>query len=90
MTFILTALVVAAVMVGVYYLIHWLAPSWGTVGTNAIGGALVLAQQGLDLAQTLPWASVFEHAQAAAIAFGIMAANGVMRIVNGKKQPVGS
>ena len=90
MTFILTALIVAAIMVGAYYLIHKLAPSWGTVGTNAVGGALVLAQQGLDVAQSLPWGSVLEQAQAAAIAFGILAANGIMRIINGSKKPVGS
>jgi hypothetical protein len=90
MSFILTALIVAALMVGAYYLIHKLAPSWGTVGTNALGGVLVLAQQGLDVASSLPWGTVLEQAQAAAIAFGIMAANGIMRIVNGKKQPVGS
>ena len=89
MTFILTAAAVAALMIVAYLAIHKLAPSWGTVGTNALGGTLVLAQQGLDMAQTLPWASVFEHAQAAAIAFGIMAANGIMRIINGNKKPVG-
>jgi len=90
MSFILTALLVAAIMIGAYMAIHKLFPSWGTVGTNALGGVLVVAQQGLDVAQSLPWGTVLAQAQAAAVAFGILAANGIMRIINGSKKPVGS
>ena len=90
MSFIITAALVAALMVGAYMLIHKLAPNCGTIGTNGLGGAILLLQQGLDVASTLPWGSVLEQAQAAAVAFGIMAANGIMRIMNPKKQnPVG-
>ena len=89
MSFLLTALAVTVIMVAAYLIIHKFAPSWGTLGTNGLGGLILLLQQGLDLAASLPWGSVLEQAQAAAVMFGVMAANGIMRLINPKKSAPG-
>lgn len=72
-------------MLGVYSLIHWLLPTWGTLLTNLLAGAAVL----LDYLTLLPWGTVLDSNHAALVIFAITAANGVIRL-NGAKAPVGS
>jgi hypothetical protein len=72
-------------MLGLYELIHYFFPSWGTVLTNAVAIVAMV----LDYAAFLPWGTVLDPHQAALIGFAIAAANGIIRF-RGEKNPVGS
>ena len=85
LTFAFVAVVTFAVMLAIYFVAHALMPSWGTVITNAVTGIAVV----LDIANALPWGTILDAKEAAAVAFAITAGNAVIRNL-GPKKPVGS
>ena len=83
-------MVVIAMLV-LRYVVHYFYPSWGTVFSNLIA-ALGLAWVNvfpfllslIDGAQSLPWANILDAATAQTVAFGILAANMIMRKLGAK------
>lgn len=89
--FLVIALTVIAGMLLLRFVLHYYFPSWGTVLANAIAGLGLFSSEMLGFimsllsdAQSLPWSSILEQAQAQAVTFGILVANMIMRKIGPK------
>jgi hypothetical protein len=69
-----------------YRLLHWLAPSWGTVLANVLASVGML----VDFSAQLPWGSILDSKEAAIVAFTGAAIGNILARLNGKKSAVGS
>lgn len=84
-----TVLLIAAVAIafyGVYFTLHKLFPSLGTVLVNVLAVVAMVT----DFAMQLPWTTVLDSKEAALITFSGVAIGNILARLTGRKFTVGS
>ena len=80
MTGIVFFIVLLAVLVGSYFVVHKFYPNLGTVAMNLVAIIIPAFQQLPDALSALPWSSVLSEARTASVMFAIAAANLIVRV----------